>query len=53
MFGFQPEIFRVTQLMIDGNILFSNLDRTSDFTIFFNSTMKTQLAMMDLTWKNV
>ena len=37
MFGLQPGIFRVTQLMINENILFCNLDR------------KTKLAMRGFT----
>ena len=60
IFGFQPGIFHVTQLMNYENILFSNIDSTfknsfaSAFQIrfCFYSTTKTQLTTRGLTRKN-
>ena len=60
-FGSQPEIFRVTQLMLKESIILSNLNRTFQkefcinfpFYFYFYSTIKTQLATKGLTRKKV
>ena len=57
IFGSQPQIFCLTQLILNKSILLSNLEKTfqtvlrqlSEFWFFFYD--KTQFAMRGLTWK--